>query len=340
MRYPEDVDELSHDEVDDLKRHRYDVSDVLRDVCRILGGVECLRQVVFLLKQELATLGSLARPDEPGGWQAVEACLFAVRSMGKDVPNDEETLVPQVVTMLPRLPANSHVRYTAALIVGKYAEWLKLHPEHLTAMFNFLMEGFASPDVMPAATTAIKPLIAHLVGTFNVVPHSSCLYCGSICVTEFGRRGPDFAAMLFQMLGEFAQAVFRCLQTLDDFTANPDVVEEFFYLVGRFVDYCPEPLVSRCAGFRAAAFSAEWLVQTLGALDVKIADNFQKQELMEKLFGPQADKSKRSFDDAHVWRLGEMAALVMLAARKRTSRRLWGAGPARRWRLHGRVHLV
>lgn len=37
------------------------------------------------------------------------------------------------------------------------------------------------------------------------------------------------------------------LQTLDDFTANPDVVEEFFYLVGRFIDYCPEPLVSRYA---------------------------------------------------------------------------------------------
>lgn len=40
-------------QVDDLKRHRYDVADVLRDVCRILGGVECLRQVVFLLKQEV-----------------------------------------------------------------------------------------------------------------------------------------------------------------------------------------------------------------------------------------------------------------------------------------------
>lgn len=40
-------------QVDDLKRHRYDVADVLRDVCRILGGVPCLRQVVFLLEQEV-----------------------------------------------------------------------------------------------------------------------------------------------------------------------------------------------------------------------------------------------------------------------------------------------
>lgn len=39
-------------------------------------------------------------------------------------------------------------------------------------------------------------------------------------------------------------------------------------------------------------------MQTLGALEVKIADNFQKQELMEKLFGAQADKSRKSFDSA------------------------------------------
>ncbi|CAM9364037.1 unnamed protein product, partial [Hapterophycus canaliculatus] len=58
----------------------------------------------------------------------------------------------------------------------------------------------------------LKPLIAHLVGSFNVVPHSSCLYCASICVTEFGRKGPAFAAVLFQMLNDFSQAVFRCLQ--------------------------------------------------------------------------------------------------------------------------------
>ncbi|CAM9473964.1 unnamed protein product [Scytosiphon promiscuus] len=556
MRYPEDIDELSDDEVDDLKRHRYDVADVLRDVCRILGGVQCLRQVVLLLEQELAKLATLAKPNQPGSWQGVEACLFAIRSMGKEIPTNEGTIVPRIVEMLPRLPGNSHVRYTASLIVGKYSEWLKLHPEHLTAMFNFLMEGFASPEVMPAATTSIKnvchscgqimgeqvlgllqgklneakartefsmdlkdelelleglahvistlapdaaaaairrlvepmatglqrdgvaggnakmaqqdldrltvvvshanpvmqqagcehpvamvvrelwpvlqavsaqhqssgqvfeklsrffkhamrtckehfepmlkPLIAHLVGSFNVVPHSSCLYCGSICVTEFGRKGPAFSAVLFQMLNDFSQAVFRCLQasTLDDFTANPDVVEEFFYLIGRFIGYCPDPLVSspllssvvRCgmvglqlhhreaqrgvlhcfeeivglampegpmgkANPRAPQFMPtveqvlrdhgqglvqelvkccvgelpsysidgdagsvagllwrisrlcpawlqEWLQQALGALPAKVADNFQKQELMEKLFGTQADKGRQSFDNA------------------------------------------
>lgn len=54
MRYPEDIDQLPEDEVDDLKRHRYDVADALRDVMRIIGGVSCLRQVLSILKQEVS----------------------------------------------------------------------------------------------------------------------------------------------------------------------------------------------------------------------------------------------------------------------------------------------
>lgn len=65
------------------------------------------------------TLASLARPDEPGSWRGVEACLFGIRSVGKGIPPDEAVVVPQVVGMLPRLPGNFHVRYTATLIVGK-----------------------------------------------------------------------------------------------------------------------------------------------------------------------------------------------------------------------------
>lgn len=403
MRYPEDVEQLSYDEVEDVKSHRYDVADVLQDVCRILGAVPSLRQMLFILEQELANLAALAQPELSASWRGVEACLFGIRAVGRDIPPDENEVTPRVVALLPKVPGHHIVRKTATLIVGKYGEWLKLHPNHLTDMFKYLLESFSLPEVTPAAATAIKqvchtcgglmgesvlrllleqlqlakartehkignkdelemleglahvisslqpvpaanamrqlaepmaaglqrdgveggnvksasyeldrltvlvsfvnptieagrehpvatvvremwsvllatsarhqssvavfeklsrffkhamrtckehfepllkPLITHLVGTFAVVPHSPLLYCGSICVTEFGLKGPQFAALLFEMLGDFSRAVFRCLQNLDDFTANPDVVEEFFYLTARFVDYCPEPLVS------------------------------------------------------------------------------------------------
>lgn len=61
----------------------------------------------------------MERPDEQGSWRGVEACLFGIRAIGRGIPTDEVVVVPQVLTMLPRLPGNFHVRYTATLIVGK-----------------------------------------------------------------------------------------------------------------------------------------------------------------------------------------------------------------------------
>lgn len=53
MRYPKDIEQLSDDEVEDVKSHRYDVADVLHDVCRVLGAVPSLRQMVLILEQEV-----------------------------------------------------------------------------------------------------------------------------------------------------------------------------------------------------------------------------------------------------------------------------------------------
>ncbi|CAM9622957.1 unnamed protein product [Discosporangium mesarthrocarpum] len=402
MKYPEDMEQLSEAEIDDCKRHRYEVADVLNDICKVLGGVYCLGEILKQLERELAGLSQLPPDQQSSGsnWQRVEACLFAVRSVGTGIPSTEDQFLPRVFKLLPVLPSNPHIRYTASLVVGKYSEWLKHHPEYVSPMFNFLLAGFGMPGCEAAAATAIKlvcescgeqmgepvlalhnqlqqakvtmkmdlkdeleiieglchvlktlppqkaaaainkmvepvaadlhklgvlagdsrhavqdlerltviarfanpavevgkrhpivlvveglwpvleataarhqasdklieklcrffkhsmrtckaefeplleRLINHLVNSFNSVPHSSCLYCGSICVTDFGGRGPGYAARLFRMLDDFSKMVFRSLQSLDDFTSNPDMVEEYFYLVGRFVSYCPEPLLA------------------------------------------------------------------------------------------------
>lgn len=73
----------------------------------------------LILVTQLAKQASLAKPNAPGSWQGVEACLFAIRCMGKEIPTNEESVVPRIIEMLPRLPGSSHLRYTASLIVGK-----------------------------------------------------------------------------------------------------------------------------------------------------------------------------------------------------------------------------
>lgn len=81
-----------------------------------------------------------------------------------------------------------------------------------------------------------------LVRNFKVSFQSPYLYCASICITDFSRN-PQHIPCLFSMISELSTVVFDNLKTLDDFTAHPDVVEEFFYLTGRVMSYCPGPLV-------------------------------------------------------------------------------------------------
>lgn len=396
MCYPEDVDQRTEDQVDDLKRHRYDVSDVLNDCSRVLGGVTILGLVLQQLEQELASFMSQSQDTQATSWHMVEACLFGVRSVARGVPHDENNVMPHVMAMLLRLPpTNFHIRYTANLVVGRYSEWLKRHPAELPAMFQFLLGGFGTPECAAAASTAIKdvcescavhmgqpalalydqlqaskggmqfkdeleilqglchvistlpmdmataalhrmvqpvaealsagandtvkatvqelerltvmvqyvnpklqpseihpvvgvmkgvwpllgaivprhpassslaeklcrcykhaikscrgqfeplldPLLVQLVTNFSVAPHSSFLYCASVCAATFG-GDPNHRHTLFRALTDLSRTVSSHLSGgFDQLTANPDMVEEYFYLVGRYLKNCPALLL-------------------------------------------------------------------------------------------------
>lgn len=89
----------------------------------------------------------------------------------------------------------------------------------------------------------LEPLKAQLVRNFGRSRLSPYLYAASVCVSEFG-SDPTMVPLLISMLNELAASVFAMLRTREDFTSHPDVVEEFFYLAGRAVTHCPEPVVS------------------------------------------------------------------------------------------------
>jgi hypothetical protein len=154
-----------HKQVDDLKQHRYDVSDVLTDCCRVLGGVYVLSHIVSRLEHELAALSALPADAQATAWHTVEACLFGVRTVARSVPEDDTTSVPRIMTLLPLLPRTSHVRYTANQIVGRYSGWLRRNPAVLSTMMDFLLQGFSSAECAAAAATSLK---------------SVCEDCGSI----------------------------------------------------------------------------------------------------------------------------------------------------------------
>mmetsp|Transcript_23101 Transcript_23101/g.33099 ORF Transcript_23101/g.33099 Transcript_23101/m.33099 type:complete len:595 (-) Transcript_23101:262-2046(-) len=93
-----------------------------------------------------------------------------------------------------------------------------------------------------AYTPLLDPFMTQVVRNFRQSCLSPYLYGASICITEFG-HDPTFVPKLFELISELSTTVFTRLTSLEDFTQHPDVVEEYFYLIGRFMTYCPEPLV-------------------------------------------------------------------------------------------------
>jgi transportin-3 len=88
----------------------------------------------------------------------------------------------------------------------------------------------------------LEPLMEQLVRNFERSRQSAYLYAASICVSEYGRN-PTYTNNLFQMINAMATVSFSFLSNLNDLTQHPDVVEELFYLMGRMMSTCPQPLV-------------------------------------------------------------------------------------------------
>ncbi|KAL7536651.1 hypothetical protein ACHAXR_009842 [Thalassiosira sp. AJA248-18] len=88
----------------------------------------------------------------------------------------------------------------------------------------------------------LEPLLEQTVKNFSLSLSSPYLYLASIIVSEYGRT-PVHSKVLYDMVANLSATVFNALRTSDDFTAHPDVVEEFFFMAGRMINYCPSPLV-------------------------------------------------------------------------------------------------
>lgn len=168
----EDFDELSEVEAEDLRHLRNDVADALGDCCHVLGGDECLVKIFQVLVAE-------AQKPTPT-WQGIEACLYGIRRIGRYVSAREEQVLPQLFSLLGRLPDHHMLSYTAILCVGGYADWVAKHPQYLADLVKFVTARLNDPKVCGAACLSIRNLcdacrhkmvdsMDHLVALFDAV---------------------------------------------------------------------------------------------------------------------------------------------------------------------------
>ena len=94
----------------------------------------------------------------------------------------------------------------------------------------------------------LDDMVNHLLTHFAQRGDAAFLYIGYICVGEFGldssrNESVQYGGVLMNMIQRFSDIAFSRLTNLAAFTSQPDMVEEYFFLISRFLDYCPSQLL-------------------------------------------------------------------------------------------------
>eukprot|EP00252_Welwitschia_mirabilis_P009642 TRINITY_DN22310_c0_g2_i1.p1 TRINITY_DN22310_c0_g2~~TRINITY_DN22310_c0_g2_i1.p1 ORF type:complete len:705 (-),score=141.34 TRINITY_DN22310_c0_g2_i1:336-2345(-) len=156
VKYPENFEELSREDIVDLKRMRYAIGDILMDITSVLGGDSTLK----ILSNNFFKVVNAVENGGPFDWKAAEAALYCIRAIAKSVPMSERSLVPQIVGCLPKLPHQPQLLQTACLTVGALSKWFSGSSNgstFLPLVIEILTKGLcASEDSSAAAAMALR----------------------------------------------------------------------------------------------------------------------------------------------------------------------------------------
>ncbi|ODQ68212.1 ARM repeat-containing protein [Nadsonia fulvescens var. elongata DSM 6958] len=157
LHYPlgekQDLFDGDREQEDKFRSFRHEMGDVLKDCCSVVGSSQALQKpyekiYVYLQAKENG---------ENIPWQYLEAPLFSLRAMAREVELSEDEVLPNIMKLLVQLPEHEKIRYAATLVLGRYTEWTAKHPEYLEFQLNYITGGFSNPsaDVVSAAAQAL-----------------------------------------------------------------------------------------------------------------------------------------------------------------------------------------
>lgn len=87
---------------------------------------------------------------------------------------------------------------------------------------------------------ALPMFCEHLASQFSITTYSAFLYASSICVSTFARiDSSKHVPLLYNLLWSLSQTFFLKYPRAEEFNIKPDLVEEYFYLVSKYLQYCP-----------------------------------------------------------------------------------------------------
>ncbi|KAG4304832.1 hypothetical protein PORY_001885 [Pneumocystis oryctolagi] len=151
---PEDLFDGDRESEERFRNFRHQIGDVLKDCCAVVGDDVCLKKAFEKVKK-------LLNDNENGmhvRWQEIEAPLFSMRAMAREVNIDNNQVLPEIMTIFTKLPNHEKIVYAATLLLGRYTEWTANHPEYLEFQLNYICNGFRASNrgIISAASQALK----------------------------------------------------------------------------------------------------------------------------------------------------------------------------------------
>ena len=153
MVLPADYADLTDDEREEVHAFRhYDLTQGLRD-CSSVMGVDPLLALIHGAFADQCARCAAGTAD----WRGMEAALFAVRVLARCVDVADHTdVLPRILERIPALPPVPLLQYTAILVVGRYAEWLRKNPAMLAPLLPYVTAALAEPARQDAAALAFQ----------------------------------------------------------------------------------------------------------------------------------------------------------------------------------------
>lgn len=141
-----------------FREFRHQMGDVLKDCCDVITVTECLGKAFNLIQRWISIWGSQSSTTRVPHWQELEAPLFSMRAMGRNVSAEENVILRQVIPLIVQIPDHEKLRFQAIMALGRYTDWTAQHPEFLQTQLNFVIAGFQheSKDVVRAAALAFR----------------------------------------------------------------------------------------------------------------------------------------------------------------------------------------
>jgi transportin-3 len=189
-----------------------DELDILQGLCHILSTLP-VEKVESALPQLVGPIGlALNELTKSGGGAAAHS---GAGDRARALTAELDRLVVVLRYVKPKVPAGRRhpILWVMQQLWQALGDVVTCCPssdavaEHVCRCYKHAMRNVGAPF-----EPLLQALVERIVGSFAVSPHSSFIYCGSICVGEFGSSATHLP-LLRAMVELFSSATFKLLQS-------------------------------------------------------------------------------------------------------------------------------